>query len=644
MIIDVKKYVVIGVREEIDSFFAAAQEKGIAEFISPHSKKGIELPLEIQRLNHAIKILRKLPLKKTYLGGGDLAFADEVAIKICELKAEVERLSEEKRLIETEIVRVAPFGDFSLEDIDFIEERGKCSVQFFCKKSMTPHDVEGEEDTLFLGSHYDLDYFMRVGKENSFSSDKIEMRIDRPLGELQTHLSFVKESLHQIEAELKGYAGHLEFLHDKLLEQLNIYHLVSVKKDLSFPLENSLFCIEAWVPKNKLGDLYAIMNKMAIHCEEIAVGEEEKIPTYMENQGFGRIGEDLVHIYDTPASGDRDPSRWVFWFFILFFSMIVNDGGYGFLYLGLCLFAKWKYPAMKAGARRFLRLATVLSCGCIVWGVLSASFFGIVPTPKGWLSEISLVRIAIEKKADYHVAVKDDVYRHWVATFPELSSVTTGKEFIEKAVVPKAHHLEYPIRKEFANNIFLEFSLVMGMIHITLSLLRYLTRHIAAIGWICFIAGGYLYFPSLLKATSFLNFLCGIDKQTATAVGLQVIYTGIITAVVLALLQKKWKGVGEISTLLSVFADTLSYLRLYALGLSTAIMAETFNDLGQDVGLFFGVLIILVGHLVTIFMGLMTGVIHGLRLNFIEWYHYSFHGGGRLLAPLMCFKSKEKIE
>ncbi len=77
MIIDVKKYLIIGVKEEIDAFFLRAQEKGIAEFISAHPKKSSEFPLEIQHLLQALKILRKLPVKKPYLGGGDLQFADE---------------------------------------------------------------------------------------------------------------------------------------------------------------------------------------------------------------------------------------------------------------------------------------------------------------------------------------------------------------------------------------------------------------------------------------------------------------------------------------------------------------------------------------------------------------------------------------
>lgn len=644
MIIDVKKYLVMGVKEEIDLFFAKAQESGIAEFISPHASKPQEFPIEIVRLLQAMKILRKLPVKHRAEVNLDLLSCDELAGQIIDLKAEIERLSEEKRLLEIESVRVAPFGDFSTDDVDFIEHQGKRSIQFFCRKTSIPHEDSLDEGMVYIGSDYDLDYFMSIHPSAVVSSDKIEMRIDRPWGELQTHLQFVKESLHQLEAELKGYAGYIELFHEILLERLNAHHLAAVKQDLSFPLGNTLFCIEAWVPECKLEILHQIVDTMAIHCEQIAIGENEKVPTYIENQGVARIGEDLVKIYDVPDTSDKDPSRFVFWCFVIFFSMIVNDGGYGFLYLGLCIYAKMKYRQLNSAIKRLLNLATILSVGCIVWGVLSASFFGLELNPKGWLSRLSVVNSIVYTKAQYHMGVKDDVYHAWVDKFPQLSFAKTGEEFATGAVIEKGGHLTYPIIDTFSDNIFLEFALVLGMVHICLSLLRYCGRHVAALGWVVFIAGGYLYFPSLLDGTSFINIFGIMDKAQATAVGLQAIYTGIIAAVALALIQKRFKGISEISTLISVFADILSYLRLYALGLSTAIMAETFNDLGQEVGLFLGALVIIAGHAITIAMGLMTGVIHGLRLNFIEWYHYSFHGGGRLFAPLMCFKKKSEEE
>ena len=106
------------------------------------------------------------------------------------------------------------------------------------------------------------------------------------------------------------------------------------------------------------------------------------------------------------------------------------------------------------------------------------------------------------------------------------------------------------------------------------------------------------------------------------------------------IIEKRFGGIGEITQILQVFADILSYLRLYALALASTIMAETFNDIGSTVGLVLGILVILVGHGVNIMLGTMGGVIHGLRLNFIEWYHYSFEGGGKLFAPLKKLKAK----
>ena len=85
MIIKVKKYLILGVEEDIDQFFARAQERGMIEFIAPHTKKGIEMPAAIQHLQNAKRILRKLPVKKPYEGGGDLEFADEIALKITQL-------------------------------------------------------------------------------------------------------------------------------------------------------------------------------------------------------------------------------------------------------------------------------------------------------------------------------------------------------------------------------------------------------------------------------------------------------------------------------------------------------------------------------------------------------------------------------
>ncbi|MBI2810119.1 MAG: hypothetical protein HYX67_04735, partial [Candidatus Melainabacteria bacterium] len=257
------------------------------------------------------------------------------------------------------------------------------------------------------------------------------------------------------EAELKGYAGHLEFLHEALIERLNDYNLAAAKKDVVYPLDNAVFAIEAWIPVNKIPILYDVIDGMAVHCELIQTEETDKVPTYMENKGVNAIGEDLVKIYDIPATTDKDPSGWVFWAFTLFFAMIVADGGYGLLYLGICLYFLFRYPDMKQSSRRFLKLATILSTACIIWGVFTAAFFGIEFSPKSWINKVSALEYLADKKADYHVAQKDDVYQAYVKQFPAISSATTGVEFLEGSdrkrrtrglCDPRCVHRQYPLR------------------------------------------------------------------------------------------------------------------------------------------------------------------------------------------------------
>ncbi|NRA90723.1 MAG: hypothetical protein HRU43_06320 [Simkaniaceae bacterium] len=186
----------------------------------------------------------------------------------------------------------------------------------------------------------------------------------------------------------------------------------------------------------------------------------------------------------------------------------------------------------------------------------------------------------------------------------------------------------------------MELALLVGVIHISLSLIRNARKHWAGIGWIFASIGGYLFFPKVLSATSIIHFMQVIPKSEGFDVGQQLFWGGIALSLILALLQNRWAGFIELTKPIELFADILSYLRLYALGLAAMILAGTFNDMGMRLGFAAGFFVILLGHIINIAVGIMGGTIHGLRLNFIEWYHHSFEGGGRLFNPLKLLKSK----
>ena len=90
----------------------------------------------------AMKILRKLPVKKPYEGGDDLQFTDEIADRIIDLKAEIERLSRRKETCSKQrSFASAPLAIFPQTTIDSIEREGKREVQFFCMKTAkSPRD------------------------------------------------------------------------------------------------------------------------------------------------------------------------------------------------------------------------------------------------------------------------------------------------------------------------------------------------------------------------------------------------------------------------------------------------------------------------------------------------------------------------
>lgn len=640
MITDVMKYLILGTREDLDRFFGLAQDQGFLEFISISQKKPLEKPVPIQNILQSIKILKKQPWKEPYQGGGDLTLAMQLSERIVELKEDLEKLHEERRVLETEKARVAPFGDFSMDAISDIERMGNRKVQFFCMKTARRQKVACPDALIYIGTEYDLDYFISISPEVLTPPGMIEMRIDAPLGEIQNRLDFVVDAIYRFEHELKDLAAYLHFLQDILVEQLNLYNLQTAKKDVVYPLKNSLFFIEAWVPQNKITTLYGMIDGMNVHAEHIALEPSDRKPTYFENSGTAQIGEDLVKIFDIPSTSDKDPSSWVLWFFTLFFAIIVGDAGYGFIFLLTALFLRYKFPRLHGSARRMLKLFTLLSTASIVWGVLTSSYFGLKFAPTSFVSEISPTHYLVEQKADYHFNRKDDVYKFWLAKFPQISKATSGTQMLEVASVTKNKVTSYPIVDEFFSNIILEIILVIGILHISFGLLRYIRVSIAGLGWIMFLVGGYFFFPSILKATIIPEFMGWMTKPFTTALGLQVIYVGIAFAAIAATIQHRLKGLGELAHLVQVLADVLSYLRLYALSLAGAIMASTFNQEGTSLNLFLGFIVILAGHGVNMLLAIGGGIIHGLRLNFIEWYHYCFVGGGKLFKPLYKLKLK----
>lgn len=638
MRIDVRKFLFIGIEDVRQEFFKKAQNEGIIHFVDSRSGKTQEIPPHIQSLSQAIKVLRGLPPTEQ-LESEDYTHAEGVAIDILKLKDAIEKLHEERRVLRLEIARVEIFGNFSLDDMAYIKAYADRCIQFFFAKQGTALAMEEHPEVIYVGSEQGLDYFVAINKEPVSYDQLIEMKVEHPVGQLQHKMQEVKHDLHVKEQKIHEFSKYNQFLHRALIRSLNRYHLETTQEYGKPALDESLFAVEGWVPEDKISELEKLTANLPVQAEEIAPDENDVAPTYLENRGLARLGEDLVGIYDTPSNTDKDPSLWVILAFGLFFAFIVGDAGYGTIYLLFALYLRYKFPNLTGLKKRVLNLVTFLCCICIMWGVLTNSYFGIVMDAHNPLRKVSLIHWLAIKKAEYTISHHDASYQEWVKKFPFLANEKDPEKFLTEAVSKTEYGLnKYEILDKYSDTALFELALFIGAIHLILSLLRNLRKNPGGIGWILAIIGGYFYFPYYLKAPSFVNTIFHVEPEMAGQIGLQLIEIGIPLAVIVAIFKHGFTGIFEIMTVIQVFADILSYLRLYALALAGMIVGVTINGMAKAVPIVIGVILLLCAHFINMVLGIMSGVIHGLRLNFLEWYHYSFEGGGKKFKPLELIK------
>jgi V/A-type H+-transporting ATPase subunit I len=637
MRIDLKKFLFIGTQTDQALFFEKAQEAGIIHFIEGNASKIKEVSPEIANFAAAIKVLRGLPTAPQE-ELTDYALADGLVAKILQLKIKLENLFEEQRIVKLEISRVGIFGNFSTSDIAYIEREGNRKAQFFFAKKGVAAQIELPPELIYIDSDHGLDYFFALNPEPKQYPKFIEMRIEQPVDVLKKRLTEIDNEIHETEQRLKNYSKYSTYLHHALVSKLNHFQLNAAKKHIALALDDQMFVVSGWVPVNKLSELQKLVADMHVHAEEIAIEPTDALPTYLENEGVNRLGEDLVHIYDTPSPTDRDPSLWILASFALFFAFIVGDGGYGLVFLAAALYIRFKSKGLSFAKVRLLNLATILCVACVIWGVLTGSFFGVSLDPDNPLREASLVQWLVEKKVAYHMSLDDSTYKEWINKYPNLKDVHNPYQFILGAYTTSNGSTNYELLSKMSDGIMMELALLIGIVHVICSMFRYLDRNWINFGWILFIVGCFLYFPSYLNAPTITQYIFHIPLAKAATAGLYLIAGGVIIATVISVMIFKLKGLLEPMTAIQVFGDIMSYLRLYALGLAGSIVSATINESLSSLNFVIGGLLIIIGHAINMALAIMGGVIHGLRLNFLEWYHYSFEGGGKMFKPLHKMK------
>ena len=157
---------------------------------------------------------------------------------------------------------------------------------------------------------------------------------------------------------------------------------------------------------------------------------------------------------------------------------------------------------------------------------------------------------------------------------------------------------------------------------------------LSSLGWTFMVFGG---FGALLGKSFAAERMFTVGIAALGLGGLMVLFFSSKEAFSLVpklLFHRLVDGLKALTELSKGFGDVLSYLRLFALGLASIKLAEVFNSLAagafasKGVWVLVGLFILLIGHTINFAMGIMSGVVHGLRLNVIEFFNWSLHEEG----------------
>ena len=314
--------------------------------------------------------------------------------------------------------------------------------------------------------------------------------------------------------------------------------------------------------------------------------EEDAVPTAMRHNRFVQLLTPLTDFLGTvPGYREPDISLWFLLFFGIFFAMIFGDAGYGGILVILSLIGIVKAKAKEQPAPLAMQMFLYLGVLTVIWGTATCNWFGIsVEYIPAWLKNLSV---------------------------PAISNVT-----------------EESIR----NANLMQFCFTLGLIQLTIGHIISIVRNIRSpqilghIGSIAMLCGMYVVVLSLVVSAERYQ----INQPVMIAVGggfaLNFIFSNYQTGIGQSIMDSLKNIITMFLGVVNVFADIMSYIRLWAVGLAGSAISATVNQMaGPALGsflIFLGVLLLFFGHGLNYIMNVLSVIVHGVRLNTLEFSNH----------------------
>jgi V/A-type H+-transporting ATPase subunit I len=432
---------------------------------------------------------------------------------------------------------------------------------------------------------------------NIANLNDIETTVPEKINFYNKELNKLKKEVSKIEESIKDY---IKFYNDILicLDYLkNLHQREEVKR--KFFITNSTFLITGWIKEKDIKIIENLVKKYKVVDYKITVPEpDEEVPVELSNPRLIEPFEMVTKLFGPPSKKDIDPTPFIAPFFALFLALTIADAGYGFLLLSLSYLVYKKYKN-NPGTAQLMKLLIICSFIAIFVGILTGGYFGI--------------------------------------DFESLPSAFKKiKELREKLIILEP--LKDPLK------LFI-FILALGVIQILTGFFikfvncikykEYYEAFTSPFAWIIIIAG--IIFFILLKIKIFL---------ILPVIGSLIIlfFSDRSRNIIVRVL----KGVYTLYGITGIFGDIVSYSRLFALALSSAVIASVINVIigilyqflikfpyiGVVLSIIFSIIMFAFGHIFSLLIGTLGGFIHTTRLQFVEFFGKFYEGSGNEFKPL----------
>ena len=527
------------------------------------------------------------------------------------LHAKVLQAAERKKALEatrTEALvaadKIRAWGDFDPQAVRELQQQG-LDFHFYRMGAKELAALAEDKDVRFirLASVEKMETVAVLGKlAQNFPANEFELPAEG-IGALEQKAAACEKEIADCTAVLKDAAKHRGAYAEAMLRAQNEAEYSAACN--SAENEAELVWLSGYLPEAAVPAFTeaAKKNSWAFALSDPAE-DDELVPTKVKYTKLTGLMQPVFDILGTvPGYREYDVSFWFLCFFTLFFAMIIGDAGYGLLFLiaGVVLHKKTKKLSNA------ILLLYVLSIATVIWGALTGTWFG----SKAILEKLPfLQKLIIPGFANY----------------PELFGVETTAQ---------------------QNNI-MKFCFSIGTIQMGLACVMNIRRKlgskdlsfVADLGWLMSICA--LYFMVLYLV---------IGQDAPLGIVAAVVATGFVLVVCFGgqgpdktFVQGLKAGAGGAFTTfldtISAFGNVMSYIRLFAVGMASLAIAQSFNNMGESIGVL-GIIVIIIGHALNIVMGFLSVVVHGVRLNLLEFSgQLGMEWSGRAYDP---FRKLDKI-